>query len=673
MKVNIHRYRILYLLIFACISINVPINAQNKKDTITNKVHEIEEVIVKARRAPSKITSATPVQTLSRESMDKLAVQDMADAVRKFAGANVKDYGGIGGVKSISVRNMGAAHTAISYDGVTVSNCQAGQIDLGRFSLDNVGMLSLAMGHSEDMTQSARQYASAAVLNIESEKPHFENNKNSLLRFQTKGGSFGYVSPSLRWWQKAGKSVAIAFDANYMRADGNYPFTLRNGKYVTKEKRYNSAIYSYQGELNIYKNFNDGSSLDIKNYYFYSDRELPGAITLYNPISNEKLWDQNYFIQAKYRKSFSERLKTQFIAKYNYAWNRYQDKNNKYEGGIYEQRHRQNEYYLSATGLYNVSDKVQFSLAQDGVINTLWSDMPECPLPTRYTLLTALNAKYIGNKFTANASLVNTYITEDVKIGEKPKDFDRLAPSLSLNIKPFDDETLYLRMLYKHTMRVPTFNDMYYYLSGNKDLKTEKANEFNIGVTWSTALPNILNYISVTVDGYYNNVKDKIVAFPTTYAWKMVNYGKVDITGVDFTLATATSLSDKVEMVLSGAYTYQKAIDITDKNAKNYKNQLPYTPRNSGNVSLIINNPLVNVGYSIVGVGDRYYLSQNIDENKIDGYTEHSVSVTKEFNLSKYKLRLQGEIINLFNKQYDVIKYYPMPGRSWRITGSITL
>ena len=100
---------------------------------------------------------------------------------------------------------------------------------------------------------------------------------------------------------------------------------------------------------------------------------------------------------------------------------------------------------------------------------------------------------------------------------------------------------------------------------------------------------------------------------------------------------------------------------------------MPYTPRNSGNVSLIINNPLVNVGYSIVGVGDRYYLSQNIDENKIDGYTEHSVSVTKEFNLSKYKLRLQGEIINLFNKQYDIIKYYPMPGRSWRITGSITL
>lgn len=67
---------------------------------------------------------------------------------------------------------MGAAHTAVSYDGVAVSNCQAGQIDIGRFSLDNVSMLSLAIGQSEDLLQSARLYASAGVLGIETEKPH---------------------------------------------------------------------------------------------------------------------------------------------------------------------------------------------------------------------------------------------------------------------------------------------------------------------------------------------------------------------------------------------------------------------------------------------------------------------------------------------------------------------
>ena len=37
--------------------------------------------------------------------------------------------------------------------------------------------------------------------------------------------------------------------------------------------------------------------------------------------------------------------------------------------------------------------------------------------------------------------------------------------------------------------------------------------------------------------------------------------------------------------------------------------------------------------------------------------------------MKRSHLRLQAEVINLTDKQYDVIKYYPMPGRSWRITG----
>lgn len=140
-----------------------------QEDTIAGKVHQIEKVTVTARRMPNKVTSAVPVQTMSKQDISQLGIQNVADAVRRFAGADVKDYGGIGGLKTVSIRNMGAAHTAVSYDGVAVSNCQAGQIDIGRFSLDNVSMLSLSIGQSEDLLQSARLYASAGVLNIETE------------------------------------------------------------------------------------------------------------------------------------------------------------------------------------------------------------------------------------------------------------------------------------------------------------------------------------------------------------------------------------------------------------------------------------------------------------------------------------------------------------------------
>lgn len=53
-------------------------------DTITGKVHQIEKVTVTARRSPNKVTSAVPIQTMSRQDISQLGIQNMADAVRRL-------------------------------------------------------------------------------------------------------------------------------------------------------------------------------------------------------------------------------------------------------------------------------------------------------------------------------------------------------------------------------------------------------------------------------------------------------------------------------------------------------------------------------------------------------------------------------------------------------------
>ena len=344
------KVRIVCAIGFLCA---VSLSAQEVvRDTITGKVHQIEKVTVTARRLPNKVTSSVPIQTLSQQDISQLGIQNMADAVRRFAGANVKDYGGIGGLKTVSVRNMGAAHTAVSYDGVVVSNCQAGQIDIGRFSLDNVSVLSLNIGQPEDLLQSARMYASAGVLSIETEKPHFENERNSAFRVQMRGGSFGYVSPSIRWWQKAGSRTSFSLNGNYMRADGNYPFTLVNGKYVTEEKRNNSAIYTYQIEPTLFHTFKDSSEFGIEGLLLLFQAGVPGSVTLYNPISDETLWDENVFVQTRYKKDFSPRWSLQAQANIIMDGINTKIKAMSIPTGCTGTVHRQDEYYLSATVLY---------------------------------------------------------------------------------------------------------------------------------------------------------------------------------------------------------------------------------------------------------------------------------------------------------------------------------
>lgn len=663
--------RSLSFVVFASASLCSVCSQNIDSDSITNRVHNIPDVTIKARRAPNKVSSTIPIQSIRKDAINDFGIQSISDAVRRFAGTEVKDYGGMGGLKTVSVRNMGAAHTAIGYDGIAVSNCQAGQIDIGRFSLDNVESITLSIGQNDDLLQSARLFSSVGVININTEMPSF-NNKDYNIKAQVKSGSYGYVNPYLKYSHKTGEKTSVSIDGDFLYFDGNYPFTLTNGKYKTEEKRINSDVSSWHTEANFFHTFDDESKLKVKGYYYQSYRGLPGAIVLYNPESNERLWDKNAFVQAQYNNKFSEKWELQIQGKYNYSWNKYRDEGVQYSEGFVEDRYTQKEYYTSVSALYSPLKGLRISAAQDMAVNTLHSNMADCPFPVRLTSLSVIRTRYDIGRFSFDASLLNTFITESVEQGNKPENLKRLSPSVSMNYKPFRNESLFLRAMYKNTFRTPTFNDLYYTRMGNRNLKPEKAEEFNVGVTWlKQNVWNIVNYLSLTSDVYYNSVKDKIVAFPTTYIWKMQNYGKTSITGVDMTAAASITPYYGYTLNMSAGYTFQKAIDITDPEAKNYKNQLPYTPKHNGNVSASIETPWVTLGYSIIAVGKRYYMAQNIPDNEIDRYTDHTLSLSRIFELKKCKLRLQGDVVNLTDSQYDVIKYYPMPGRSWRITASI--
>lgn len=105
-----------------------------------------------------------------------------------------------------------------------------------------------------------------------------------------------------------------------------------NGKYTQTEKRTNSEVDSWHTEWNLIHEFKEDRKLNVKAYYYQSERGLPGAVILYNPVSNERLWDKNAFVQAKYQDKIAEKWSLQVLAKYNYAWNKYQDKGAQYEG-----------------------------------------------------------------------------------------------------------------------------------------------------------------------------------------------------------------------------------------------------------------------------------------------------------------------------------------------------
>ena len=635
--------------------------AQVVDSTACEQLLELEVV---SSAKPSSLSSSSPLQVMGRDDFMRAGLLSLSDALKRMPGVNVHDYGGLGGLKTVSVRGLGAKHTAVSYDGLVISNAQSGQVDMGRLSLENVGLLTLSIGGEEDIFKSATEYASGSLLALYAIRPV---ETSFYIRMRT--GSFGLVDATFHHDRSFSGKWSGSLHGNYMQSNGSYPFVLVNGANRTVEKRRDSDVQSFNVEGNLFGTLY-GGDLSMKISFYDSERGLPGAVNLYNKENRERLWDDNLYFQAHYDKPLSEHFRLKARLKYDYQYSKYKEINKNYSSGQQIDINEKNEYYASVGVKYVPLRALSFALTSDVAYSTLYNNFEDSKAPRRVSSISLLAAQYRTDRFSAMASLLGTFVADAVRSGVPPEPYMRVSPSLALMFRPVASFPLRLRLSYKDSYRVPTFADLYYLRLGNVGLKPEKASQFNFGVLWSASFDRVVEYVSVVADGYYNRVIDKIVALPTMYVWRMMNFGEAEISGIDLNSQLELALLERISLLLDLGYSYQYAVDVTDPSAKNYRHQLPYTPRHSGKMTISLLNPYVNVSYIFTAVGHRYMLPQNTLRNRIDGYTEHSFSVNRDFKFALCALRLQGELLNVGNKQYEVIRYYPMPRFSWRLSAS---
>lgn len=660
--------RISILLFF--FFVYIALQAQNN-DTI--KTQNLSEVEISANTKPSITRSTNLLQVITNDDLLVQGIQSVSDAVKRFNGVLLKDYGGIGGLKTVSIRGMGAEYTAVSYDGVLVSNIQSGQVDIGRFALDNVSMISLDIGQSDNIFQTARAFSSAGVLNLETVVPDFID-KNYEGYAKVTGGSFGLFNPVIDYKYKLSKTFALTANGSWQRADGAYPFSAKiYDKLIPDRKRRNSDVDIYRTELNLFSDFGKSGQLRTKVYYFDSERGLPGNVVVGKDYAVERLWDKNFFTQMSYKKDFGPKIKLKTQAKYDYNYTRYEEALEKHDGGRLTNRYKEQEVYFSNALLFQSNDKIALSLAEDLSYNNLEKEADQfgnnLANPKRYNSHTALAFKYKSDRLIITSSLLATYISEKVKNNSGNSTYEKVSPSIGLSYQPVESANLRVRASFKHVYRVPTFTELYY-PSVEKKLKAESAKQFNLGLTWVGAYGgNSENYINASIDGYYNRVYDKIIITPSMFLATTSNVGNVDIKGVNLRLAGNSQINKEMGLNLVVTYNYMLAQDVTN-NSVTYKNQLPYTPRHSGGATLTFNNPWVNFSYTVVATSERYSKLTNYKDNEVKGYTDHSISLFRKLRLKDNELIIQGNILNLWNENYDVIAFYPMPRRSLKFSVS---
>ncbi len=626
-----------------------------------------------------------PSQMLKGKQLERLNSHSVADAIRYFAGVQLKDYGGVGGIKTVDMRSMGTNHMGVFYDGIQLGNAQNGQIDLGRFSLDNVEEISLYNGQKSEIFQPARDYGSAGSIYLRTKRPKFTGDKRDNLNVTMRTGSFGLANPSVRWEHKFNRNLTMSLNAEYTYATGQYHFRYRKMfsdgvvAWDTTAVRKNGDIWSLRLEGAIFGTITDGK-WNAKAYYYDSERGIPGAIVNNVWKTAQRQWDRNFFAQGSWQKRLSERYEMMLNAKYAHDYMRYLNPDTTLM--YLDNKFWQDEIYFSSANKYTIMHDWDANLSVDYKWNYLNSNLVNFAYPTRHTLLAALSTARTWRGFKIQASVLYTHVNDrytsrsgGTVIEQHNKHLNKVTPAVFMSYQPWQEHDLNFRAFFKRIFRMPTFNDLYYTDIGNAGLRPEYATQWNVGALYQRYYEQgYFRGVKLSADAYYNIVNDKIIAVPKgtgQYRWMMMNIGKVKIRGVDFTARLAFRLPH--DIVLEGGlnYTYQKAQDYSNPadnlDGGTYKGQIAYIPWHSGSATIHAAWKNLDLNYSCIYVGERYHNSANILANHEEPWYTHDLSACYLFKIVKTSLKVTMEVNNLFNQQYDVIQNYPMPGRNYRL------
>ena len=645
--------------------------AQHAADTTLH----IREVIVS-----SKLTfrEVIPSQKLDGAELQKLSALTVADAMRYFSGVQLKDYGGVGGVKTVDVRSMGTNHLGVSYDGIMLGNAQNGQIDLGQFSLDNVDEIALYNGQKSAIFQSATDFASASSVYIRTRRPRFLHGERQHWRTKLKYGASDLLRLSSIYERQLADSLALSVSGELLTASGKYHFRYKRKNldgttaWDTTAVRQNGDIHAERLETNLHGVIGQGT-WQLKGYLYNSERGIPGAIVNNVWSRGERQQDLNTFFQGQYQKSIGNVFSTKWLAKYAFYRTHYANRDT--TRLPVDNLYKQQEAYLSTANVVELRPNWSASLSYDLRWNKLWADTYNFARPMRFTHALSVATAIDYRRLKMQASVVGTYVHDRVK-GDT-KHVERLTPALFLSFYPLGSARwLSLRAFAKQSFRMPTFNDLYYTEIGNANLRPEKAAQYDVGVVLSRHFQQgAIAALSLQADAYYNKVNDKIIAYPKgqQFRWTMLNLGEVDIRGIDVVASLSARVRRDIITTLRAQYTYQRSIDVTDSRRPFYRHQIPYMPRHSGSLIAGLEWRDFTLNYSFLYTGERWNEQENTAYNHMQPWYTSDLSLQKTLKTRHCQWRFSAEVNNLLNQQYDVILNYPMPGRNAALSVEVTI
>ena len=549
---------------------------------------------------------------------DTVAVSggDITETLRTIPGLYVNDYGGLSALRSVSMRGLGSTHTAIFIDGVRVNNLQTGQADLG--FLDMSGFGSAVVDYAQNS------------LNFKTERPSFRNGWFSGSA-GLEAGSFNTWMPSARFSFRLSDRMSLSISASGVFTDGDFP-------YGDGQRRENNGLRQTRAGADLFGELHHGE-WQAKLYWNNADRSSPGAVNWPSPSRQH---DRNIFVQGLLNKRFSDTYTLAMSAKAAVDELDYSDEWSTTDYG-------QKELQLNTSHNFDILEWWKASLSASAQWNRLESSLYQ---GSRTTVISAAATSFMLERLRADIALEYSGSFEQGRSA-----VNSMSPSVDIRYNAFGNFDIVV--FARRAFRVPTFNELYYPGYGNTELKPEDAWLTDLGMEWNGTIQKRWK-IKAKLDGFYNILKDKIISAPTEAdpsIWLPYNVGRVESAGIDASLSLRWS--DGVwNSGITAAYSLQNAADRTP-GSSTFGQQITGTPKHSANISADISRSGWKLSAAWCFRGGRHDSTGELpDWNTLDA------GITKSLNIAGTELTLGVKARNLNGCRYEIVRWYPAPGRS---------
>ena len=526
---------------------------------------------------------------------------------------------GFGMVASPSFRGTTAQQTAVIWNGININSQLNGQTDFNTISARNFNSIAIRSGGGSVIYGSSAVGGTIHLNNVIAYKKQFQN--EILLNY----GSFNTLD--LNYKLKFGtEKLSTFFGFSRFSSENDYQYI------GTKLKNQNGAFHNNSVDFNFGYKINSNNYLQLYNQVFDGSKDFSGTLAA---VSKSKYTDfntRNLLEWTNRNEHFTSKVKMAFLTElYHY----FENKNTKnYSSG-------KSETFISK---YDLNFKINSKMNLNGILEFnqtkgFGSDIENVKRDIYSSVL--LFKHQLSSRFQYELSF-RKEMTANYK-----------SPFLySFGTKYMVNNNYLLRANASHNFRIPTLNDLYWVGAGNKNLKPENANQFEIGQEVK------FKNLSISNSVYIIYLKDMIQWTPINGSfWTPNNIKNVTSKGLETNLNWKKNYQlHSIELNANYAYT------ISEDNVT--KQQLIYVPYHKFNASICYGFKNASINGQFLYNGKVFTTSDNAYE--LNAYKVANVGFDYLINKNS-NIKIGCNIRNIFNENYQSVASRPMPGRNYNL------